>query len=194
MKCLSKRTSVSTVPVAACTHRRTLSSLYGTDVISCRACISNEEVHWRTDQPPHTSSVPPTLNSLVTMHVPVHLRATLEPSGPVLPLCEGTETTDRAVSHLAPDRWIRSSTSQHWPVNHLSSSAESPSLEHAGRNGNVQHWTSHTMMSALLLCKRPLYLQNKSITFCFIHVSSLFHLLLLVLVFVKPAQLSDLLN
>jgi len=49
-------------------------------------------------------------------------------------------------SHLAPDRWTRFGTTQHWSGNRLSLSTDRQVLEHARRNGNVQHRTSHTMM------------------------------------------------
>jgi len=54
-------------------------------------------------------------------------------------------------SHLAPDRWIRFSTTQHWSVNRLSLRAKSSSLERAHRNGNVQHQTSCMMMMMIWL-------------------------------------------
>jgi len=56
-------------------------------------------------------------------------------------------------SDLAPDCWVRFSTIQHWSCSHLSSSTESSSLEHACGNGNVQHWTSHTMMMIMMMMK-----------------------------------------
>ena len=50
-------------------------------------------------------------------------------------------------AHLALNHWIWFSTTQHWSVNHLSSSAWSSNLEHTRRNGSIQHRTSHTMMT-----------------------------------------------
>ena len=57
-------------------------------------------------------------------------------------------------SHLAPDRQVRSSAVQHWSGSRLSSSAESSSLEHARRNGNVHNRTSHTMMMMMMMICR----------------------------------------
>ena len=95
----------------------------------------------------HTSSA---LNSSVTLHMPIHLWTTVESLGHVWiewPLCQGTGTPIGLIaSHLVLHRWIWSSTTQHWSCNRLSSSTESSSLEHARRNGNIQQWTSHTIM------------------------------------------------
>ena len=52
----------------------------------------------------HTSSIPPTLSSSVTLHVPIHLWTTVEPLGHVWPLAEGLELPiTPTASHLAPD-------------------------------------------------------------------------------------------
>ena len=67
------------------------------------------------------------------------------------PFANGLEPPIRpTASHLVLDCWIRSSTTQHWSGNRLLSSAESSSLEHAHRYGNVQHRTSHTMMMMVM--------------------------------------------
>ena len=96
----------------------------------------------------HTSS----RSSLVTLHMPIHLCTTVEPLGPVWPLCQVTEPLiGPTASHLAPHCWIRFGTIQHWSGNRLLSSAESSSLEHAHRNGNVQHWRSNTMMMMMMM-------------------------------------------
>jgi len=82
-----------------------------------------------------------------TLHVPIHPRTTVKPLGPVWPFAKGLEPLiGPTESHLALDRWIWSRTTQHWSGNRLSSSAESSSPEHAHRNSNVQHRTSHMMM------------------------------------------------
>jgi len=44
-------------------------------------------------------------------------------------------------SHLAPDRRIRSSTTQHWSDNRLSSNSELSSLKNARMSGNVGYIT-----------------------------------------------------
>jgi len=108
----------------------------------------NEEVHRRTDQPPLASSVPPALNSSVTLHMPIYLWTTAQPLVPVWPLCHGTGIAGRA-DRVSPGSGPLNpiSTTQHWSGNCLSSRAESSSLEHARRNGNIQHPTSHTLMT-----------------------------------------------
>jgi len=98
----------------------------------------------------HTSSIPPALSSSVTLHVPIQLWTTVELLGLCGAFAKGVERPIRlTTSHLALDCWIQFSNTQHWSGNCLSSSAESSSLEHARRNGNVQHRTSHTMMTMM---------------------------------------------
>jgi len=112
-----------------------------------------------------TSSVPPALSSLVTLHVPIHLRTTVEPLGAVWPVTKGLEPLiSVTASHLAPDRWIWSRTTQHWSGNRLSSSVESSSLKHARRNDNVHQWTSH-MMIMMTICDWQINLSVKPVNF-----------------------------
>jgi len=119
--------------------------------ISWTARISNEEVHWCTDQPPLTSSVPPALSSLLTLHVPINLWTTVKPFGQCGSFAKWLESPiGLTASHLALDHWIRFSTAQHWSGNRLSLSTESSSLQHARRNSNVQHRTSHTLMMMMI--------------------------------------------
>jgi len=115
--------------------------------ISWRARISNEEVHCRrTDQPPLMHIIRTTRLKFFG-HI-----ARANPSTDLCgPFANGLEPPIRpTASHPVLDRWIRSSTTQHWSGNRLLSSAESSSLEHAHRYGNVQHRTSHMMMMMMM--------------------------------------------
>jgi len=107
--------------------------------ISWRARITNEEVRRRTNQPPLTHIIGTTRLKFFR-HI-----ARADPSvdhsrALVWPLFQGTGTADRA------DRV----TSGPGPLKSLSSSTESSSLEHAGRNGNAHQRTSHTMMMIMM--------------------------------------------
>jgi len=110
-----------------------------------------------TNHHSHTSSIPSALSSSVTLHS-AHVDPFMDHLWPLWPLCQGTGTTPPTVSHLAPDRRIQFSTTQHWSGNRLSSSAESSSLEQARRNGDIQHRTSHTiiMMKDVLPDSKPM--------------------------------------
>ena len=58
--------------------------------------ILNKEVHRHTNHPPLTCIIHITHLKLATSHVLIHPWTTVEPSGPVWPLCQGTETTDQS--------------------------------------------------------------------------------------------------
>jgi len=91
----------------------------------------------------HTSSVPPALS--LRSHCTCW--SIYGPQSSSSPFAKGQEPPiGPAASHLTPDRWIWSSTTQHWSGKRLSSSAESSNVEHARRNGNVHHRTSHAMI------------------------------------------------
>jgi len=120
-----------------------------------RARISNEDVRRRTDQPPlthththththtsvppapsirlHTARADPSMDHSRALRVSVAFAKGLEP--PIRPIA----------SHLAPDRWIRFNTTQHWSGNGLSSRQNRQAW------GNVHHRTSHTMMMMMMM-------------------------------------------
>ena len=121
------------------------------------AHISNEEVFQCTDQPPlrhHPYDSSELLCPLCfcrslcrSIHAPQS-----RPLGQCDPFANRLELPIRlTMPHLAPDYWIRSGITRHWSGNCLSQSAESTSMEHAHRNGNIHRRTSHMMMIIIVL-------------------------------------------
>jgi len=119
--------------------------------ISLSASISNEEVtKTLTSHHSHTS-VLLVWSSLATLLMLTHPWTTVKPFGQCGPFAKGLELPiGLTMPQLAPDHWIRSGTTQYWSGNCLSSSAESTSMEHARRNGDVHCRTSHMMMNMQL--------------------------------------------
>jgi len=75
-------------------------------------------------------------------------------------------------SHLAPDRWIWFSTTQHWFGNGLLVNAESSSLEHTRRNNSVEHRTSHTMMMIMISLQGTIFRWFGDVFSWFLHWTS----------------------
>ena len=94
----------------------------------------------------HTSSVWLIWSSLATLLALIH-EPQLSPSGQCGPFSKGLELPIKpAMPYLALDHWVRSGTTKLWSRNCLSLSAELTGMEHARRNSNVHHRTSHIMM------------------------------------------------
>jgi len=96
-------------------------------------------------------SIPSQL-STPDLRLPSRSQTTVESLGPVWLLCQGTGTVRRA-DHVTPGSGPLNSIHHHSTLvcHRLSSSAESSSLEHARRNDNVQHRTSHMMMMMMTM-------------------------------------------
>jgi len=87
-------------------HRCNVSHLRGENPQNCPLSNLNTGTGKMRSGPPtywpasshhsHTSSAPRALSSSITLHVSIHLWTTVEPSGPVWLLCQGTGTADLA--------------------------------------------------------------------------------------------------